>query len=269
MLEFDHRKAHQPSAYQFVEASNDQCPGANRKLQRTVRSHAAKVSQPDQVTRQRLRLRRLNDNARGFTVFDVSLHTTSVSRRQGSLPPARDHQTSNEHEQSSTFDHSYSYQRSHDPIIPVWNILSGQLASPISELSVYHRPYVPGIMDHYIHNLTVPIPELDGSATVPLFRAVWLPIVVHDPLIFQIIVLFAATHYATYAHPSQFKSLQLELLSLKQSALSSLIRKVQREQANAEGVCTSSDTLIAAAAKMASYEAIFGDAEAVSIFRHG
>lgn len=152
------------------------------------------------------------------------------------------------------------------PSNPKWTILSGQTLSPITQLPTYHKPYVPGIINHYIHNLTIPIPELDGSTTVPLFRAAWLPVVVHDPLIFQIVVLFAATHYATYAAPSEYQSLHVELLSLKQSALSSLIRKVQSEQPTQshKDVRPSSDTLIAAAAKMASFEAIFGAVEAVS-----
>lgn len=80
---------------------------------------------------------------------------------------------------------------------------------------------------------------------------------IQDPVIFQIVVLFTTTHYATYANSSQSKQLFLKLLSLKQIGLSSLAQQVWSEN-------EVSDVLIAAAAKMASYEAIFGTAEAVS-----
>jgi hypothetical protein len=126
-------------------------------------------------------------------------------------------------------------------------------------------------MNHYINNLTIPIPELDGISPVPVFRAAWLPMVLHDPVVFQVVILFAATHYAAYADASQYDDLYLELLSLKQAALRALIQTVQTESTTplvpsmaAEQSAGSSDTLIAAAAKMASYEAIFGAREAVS-----
>ena len=91
------------------------------------------------------------------------------------------------------------------------------------------------------------------------------------------IILFAATHYATHADPTRFNFLHLELLSLKQSALSALLQRVQSGQVAASTSISApgrmqdndsfSDTLIAAAAEMASFEAIFGAVEAVSITR--
>ncbi|KAJ9611641.1 hypothetical protein H2200_004825 [Cladophialophora chaetospira] len=246
----------EPSHYQFIDTSQDSNAAPTRELQRTVRSHAASVSQPDHITRRRNRIPRLNNPARGVTVFDAGLRTNFITREREALPSAR---INTGLTLASTHGWSFVDQRSLDPSNSLWNSLSGQTLSPISHLATYHKPYVPGIMHHYIYNLTIPIPELDGSFTEPLFRAAWLPIVVHDPLIFQIVVLFAATHYATYADPSQYNSLHLELLSLKQAALSSLIQKVQSEQGTTS---SSSDTLIAAAAKMASFEAIFGVVEA-------
>lgn len=139
----------------------------------------------------------------------------------------------------------------------VSDVLSGLIFSPISQLATYHKAYLPGVLHHYIHNLTIPIPELDGSAAGPLFRAAWVPLVIHNPVIFQIVVLFAATHYATYVHPRQAEHMVLELLALKQAALTLLIQRVASEQ-------NVSDVLVAAAGKMASYEAIFGTAESVS-----
>ena len=265
----------EPSSYRFVEASQGSNTTTTRELQRAVRSHAASVSQPDHITWRRNRVRRLNNPRRGITVFGADLTTNSTAKERETLPPVGNASANNDFTLASRYGCSYLGQHSLDPSNSLWSSLSGQTFSPISHLATYHKPYVPGIIHHYICNLTIPIPELDGSSTVPLFRAAWLSVVVHDPLIFQIIVLFAATHYATYADPSRFNSLHLELLSLKQSALSALIQKVQSEQGAAsmststdhgtEDNGSSIDTLIAAAAKMASFEAIFGVVEAVSI----
>lgn len=262
------------SSYRFVESSRGSSPTSNQKLRRAVRSHAASVSQPDHVTRQRNRIQRLNNPDRGIFVFGADRIANSTATQDAeTLPLIGTGSSSSALIPAPRDGSSYLGQHLLDPSSSPWSSLSGQTLSPIADLATYHKSYVPGIIDHYVRNLTIPIPEIDGTSTVPLFRAAWLPVVAHDPLIFQIIVLFAATHYATYADPSRFNSLHLELLSLKQSALSALIRKVQSEQrapsstTSARGIeddGSSSDALIAAAAKMASFEAIFGAVEAVS-----
>lgn len=266
------------SSYRFIGTLLGPDPTTEttaRELRRAVRSHAARVSRPDHSTWWRNRTQRLNNPGRGITVFDAGLTTTSTAKERETLTSVGNASSNNDFTLASTYGCSCLRQHSLDLSNPLRSSLSGETLSPISHLATYHKPYVPGIIHHYIYNLTIPIPELDGSSTVPLFRAAWLPVVVHDPLIFQIIVLFAATHYATYADPGQYDSLHLELLSLKQSALSALLQPVQSEQGaasasssahgGAEDDNSSSDTLIAAAAKMASYEAIFGVVEAVSI----
>lgn len=262
-------------SYRFIDTPQESNPATRRELQRAVRSHAASVSRSDESSRRQNRIRRLNNPARGVTVFDANPTGSSNTTEREPSQPVGAAQRNDDLTLPSSSRGPNLGQRALDPSSSLWSSLSGQTFSPISHLELYHKPYVPGLINHYITNLTIPIPELDGSATVPLFRAVWLPVVVHDPVIFQIIVLFAATHHATYADPSQFNSLHSELLSLKQSALSALIEKVQSEQGTirsdtsahrgAESHALPSDSLIAAVAKMASFEAIFGAAEAVSI----
>lgn len=258
--------------YRFVATPGGQNP-TTREFQRTVRSHAASVSRSDNTTRRRARIRERNQGE-GVIVFDInSTDTADESDPQLSSATAHaDELTILPRRRQPPFE--YQQFDANTPWAPYQlrpDSLSGNSFSPLMHLATYHRPYLPGIFNHYIYNLTIPIPELDGNSAEPLFRAAWLPIVFHDPVVFQVVVLFAATHYATFADPSQFTHLHLELLSLKQSALLALIERVQNEQtipstSTNRGLDTR-DTLVAAAAKMASYEAIFGTAEAVSLYQ--
>lgn len=186
--------------------------------------------------------------------------------------------------------------------------LSTYTISPISGLPVYHLSYVPGILDNYISKLAVPIPEIDNNSPRPLIRTQWLPMVVHSPAIFHVIVLLSAAYYAVYAEPSQYPRMYTEILALKQQALKGLIIDMQNVQSTGPhtkdrnpsvGSAHSSgsesndsayhslpendivrearrtslsnseeECVIAAIAKMASYEAMFGDdsqATAVSL----
>ena len=212
--------------FRFVPATPGQPTPETRR--RTVRSHAASVSRDSQPRRAR--------------------------RAPRPLIPG---------EGVLEFETEPQQQAQYEPALLYANSLSGNVALPISRLPTYHKPYLPGVMNHYIANLTIPVSELDGESTIPIFRATWIPVVIHDPVIFQVVVLFAASHYATFAQPDRFTDLYRELLLLKQAALSALSQTVQREDIR-QHRNGPSDTLIAAAAKMASYEAISGSVDAVS-----
>jgi hypothetical protein len=256
--------------YRFVETPTGRT-SSSREFQRTVRSHAASVSHPDHITRRQPRSRR-QDSRGGPGVFVFELNPPPpLELRNVPLPPA-----AAPGDEPTTTGIGSLPDGSRQPLSPNTLLrpfrlstdpLSGDTFSPIQQLTIYHKPYLPGIINHYIYNLTIPIPELDGNSMEPLFRAAWLPVVFHDPVVFQVVILFAATHYATFADTTQFNQLYLELLSLKQSALLALIQTVQGQQntspTSISQTRASRDTLIAAAAKMASYEAIFGAREAV------
>jgi hypothetical protein len=130
---------------------------------------------------------------------------------------------------------------------------------------------MPAVMHNYVTKLALPIPELDDGAPHPILRTVWLPMVMHDPAIFQVIVLFAAAHYATYAEPERWHTFYAEILSLKQNALKALLgglkmANMPRDPSGAKALSNGDEEcLIAAIAKMASYEAIYGDAAAVCL----
>lgn len=152
--------------------------------------------------------------------------------------------------------------------------LSTHTSTPIANLPVYHKPFIPAILHNYITKLALPIPELDDNSPRPLLRTVWLPMVMQNPTIFQVIVLFAAAHYATYAEPTHWHAFHAEILSLKQTALRGLLSDLQLANPSRQDKRRGSkklsgqdeECLIAAMAKMACYEAIFGDVASVSPF---
>lgn len=94
------------------------------------------------------------------------------------------------------------------------------------------------------------IPEVDGQEQSGLLRSRWFPMVISSPLVFQVIVLFSASHFATC---TEDMTLGPTLLQLKQIAIQGIIRKLAESKGQVH------DELIAATAKMASYEAIYGD----------
>jgi len=126
---------------------------------------------------------------------------------------------------------------------------------------------MPIVVQNYLDHLAVAIPELDGESDSILLKTRWFPMVIHSPVIFQVIVLFSASHYASQQSDH---SLARTILSLKQLALSGLRQSLMSASLSSASAAASTaeriaaapvrDELIAATAKMASYEAIWGDA---------
>ncbi|KAL6244468.1 hypothetical protein RBB50_008710 [Rhinocladiella similis] len=131
--------------------------------------------------------------------------------------------------------------------------LSGAALIPASKSPVYHEPFVPVVLQHYLQHLAVAIPEVDGEGNTALLKSRWFPMVIHSPLLFQVIVLFSASHYAAQREDMAFAQ---TILILKQRALAGISAHVTASKG------TLRDELIAATAKMASYEAIWGDERA-------
>lgn len=94
------------------------------------------------------------------------------------------------------------------------------------------------------------MPELDEPEKPGLLRTRWFPLVLSEAAIFQVIVLLSASNYASLRYPYGDGS---NLLILKSRAISSINKAL-----NTTG-SPMSDQLIGAVAKMASYEAMFGD----------
>ncbi len=96
--------------------------------------------------------------------------------------------------------------------------------------------------------MAVDMPELDEPEKPGLLRTRWFPLVLTEAATFQVIILLAASHLALLQNSNDRGS---NLLQLKSKAITSV--------RNALATDGPSDQLIGAVAKMASYEAMFGD----------
>lgn len=94
------------------------------------------------------------------------------------------------------------------------------------------------------------MPELDEPQSPGLLRTRWFPFVLSEAATFQVIILLSASNYASLRYPYGDGP---SLLLLKSRAIS-LINKAFEANDN-----PTTDELIGAVAKMASYEAMFGD----------
>lgn len=103
-----------------------------------------------------------------------------------------------------------------------------------------------------LENLAVAIPEIDGEEETALLKSRWFPFVLYSPVVFAVITLFSASHYAAQKPGIAYAD---TLLSLKQCALNEIFQCLTKSKGMIQ------DVLIAATAKMASYEAIYGDEE--------
>lgn len=94
------------------------------------------------------------------------------------------------------------------------------------------------------------MPELDEPEQPGLLRKRWFPLVMSEAATFQVIVLLSASNYASLRYPHGDGP---DLLLLKCRAISSINKALKAADS------PTNDELIGAVAKMASYEAMFGD----------
>jgi hypothetical protein len=110
--------------------------------------------------------------------------------------------------------------------------------------------------------MAVDIPEIDLPGNHGLLRTTWFPLVMTEPALFSVIILLAASHYASLQdNPCH---LRINLLSLRCEAVSSINRSLEVQLPD-----STHDALIGAIAKMASYEAMFGSLENYDIHMQG
>lgn len=94
------------------------------------------------------------------------------------------------------------------------------------------------------------MPELDEPEQPGLLRKRWFPLVMSEAATFQVVVLLSASNYASLRYPNRDGP---DLLLLKSRAISSINKALKATHS------PTNDELIGAVAKMASYEAMFGD----------
>jgi hypothetical protein len=98
--------------------------------------------------------------------------------------------------------------------------------------------------------MAIDMPELDEPKCPGLLRTRWFPLVLSEAATFQVVVLLSASNYASLRYPHGDGP---SLLLLKSRAISAINKALEAADS------PTSDPLIGAVAKMASYEAMFGD----------
>lgn len=108
--------------------------------------------------------------------------------------------------------------------------------------------------------MAVDIPELDQPGHRGLLRTTWFPLVMSESSLFLVIVLLAASNFASVqVAPTEMK---LPLLGLRCEAVQAVNQTLEPQHGM-------SDALIGAIAKMASYEAMYGNLENYAVHMQG
>ncbi|BCR89407.1 uncharacterized protein ACHE_50605S [Aspergillus chevalieri] len=145
------------------------------------------------------------------------------------------------------------------PSIPM--MIGGLRVDPFRSYPIEFRSFLPYLVDHYLVSMAVDIPELDQPGNRGLLRTRWFPLVMTEPSLFLVIMLIAASHYASVQHNTT--ELRLNLLSMRGEAVQSI------NQSLAKQYRTINDALVGAIAKMASYEAMFGNVDTYGVHMQG
>jgi hypothetical protein len=109
-------------------------------------------------------------------------------------------------------------------------------------------------------SMAVDIPELDQPGNRGLLRTDWFPLVMSEPSLFQVIVLLAASNFASVQEATDMK---LHLLGLRCEAVQAVNDSLELQPSAV------SDALIGAIAKMASYEAMYGNVDNYAVHMQG
>ncbi|KAL4740887.1 hypothetical protein BDV11DRAFT_213783 [Aspergillus similis] len=145
--------------------------------------------------------------------------------------------------------------------LPIPRPFGGLRGDPFRSYPVAWRPILPRLVDHYLMSMAVDIPELDQPGNRGLLRTDWFPLVMTEPSLFLVIVLLAASNYASVQ--TEPTDLKLHLLGLRCEAVQAVNKSLEFHSYFV------SDALIGAIAKMASYEAMYGNPENYAVHMQG
>jgi hypothetical protein len=109
--------------------------------------------------------------------------------------------------------------------------------------------------------MAVDIPELDQPGKKGLLRTRWFPLVITEPCSFYAILLLSASNVAALQH---HEKAAYDVLQLKAHAIASI-----NEAFSSGDKARTSDAVIGAVVKMASYEAMQGDVESYRVHMAG
>ncbi|RQM07496.1 hypothetical protein DH86_00003007, partial [Scytalidium sp. 3C] len=142
---------------------------------------------------------------------------------------------------------------------PIKSLLGQGRVDPFQTYPIPFESFIPELVDHYLRDMAIDLPELDAG-TPGLLRTRWFPLCMTEEPIFRVIMLLAASHYSCLRYPLGDGP---NLLRLKSRAIASINRALQSEDH------ATSDQLIGAVAKMASYEAMYGEQTAFEWHMNG
>ncbi|KAL2815138.1 hypothetical protein BJX63DRAFT_430960 [Aspergillus granulosus] len=140
--------------------------------------------------------------------------------------------------------------------------LGGLRGDPFRSYPIAWRPSLPRFVDHYLMSMAVDIPELDQPGNRGLLRTDWFPLVMSERALFLVVILLAASNYASVrSAPTDMK---VDLLALRCEAVQAVNEALELQHPG-----SISDALVGAIAKMASYEAMYGDVDNYAVHMRG
>ncbi|KAL5343232.1 hypothetical protein BJX70DRAFT_394233 [Aspergillus crustosus] len=140
--------------------------------------------------------------------------------------------------------------------------IAGLRGDPFRSYPVAWRPALPPLVDHYLMSMAVDVPELDQPGNRGLLRTNWFLLVMSEPALFLVIVLLAASNYASVQAEST--AMKMDLLGLRCDAV-----RAVNESLVSQRLGSVSDAVIGAIAKMASYEAMYGNLSNYAVHMQG
>ncbi|KAL2824392.1 hypothetical protein BDW59DRAFT_162499 [Aspergillus cavernicola] len=140
--------------------------------------------------------------------------------------------------------------------------LGGLRGDPFRSYPVAWRPSFSRFVDHYLMSMAVDIPELDQPGNRGLLRTDWFPLVMSERALFLVIMLLAASNYASVQ--SEPLDMKVDLLALRCEAVQAVNQALELQHPG-----SISEALVGAIAKMASYEAMYGDVDNYAVHMRG
>ncbi|KAI6869698.1 hypothetical protein KC338_g3359 [Hortaea werneckii] len=229
--------------FQFLNFSHPSDAKASR-ARRTVRSH---------VTRQQ-HAREQQHRAQSYHGQASELAQVPESSRRHAVTMPSERPTTLELPESSRM--NFPFALSPEDSSPSPSPLVSPSHSPgdrVDAADVYPEawlPHIPRVLEGYLSNLVVDIPGVDPATVRELLRTRFYPFITTDAATMHTVILVAASRF-TKLHGVH--SHGIELLSLRGMAIREINAALEDPRR------ATSDQLVTAVAKMASYEALFGD----------
>lgn len=262
--------------FQFVNVSHpSEARGKSSKS--AIRSHVAReqhsrvqvsASVSSKPTTKRSRARKQTKGAQAGNEVVPEVIVTSLKSSETSLTETSELSKTSTESEEDVIDISDVVVRQEPRRTPSPNartamlsrILRGGRHDPFWTYPVPFHSYLEEVVDHYLVNIAVDIPNIDSLTERGLLRKQWFPLCMTEPAVFYAVMLMAASHFAIM---NVAMAQSINLMLLKGRAIQAINHALQ------DPVRSTSDSVIGAVMKMAAYEAIFGDTVAYKAHMSG